>query len=637
MRQMGKAGLLVVLTSIVVSFPLRAEEGKAFLYLYQTMDKFHNSFDVYTDKDAGGNHFFPTGFLGDTSAITVETNYPENVFSGTSCIKIQFQAGASWAAVYWQEPESNWATVPLAGYNLTGASKLTFQARGQKGGEKVEFFAGGLTGPYPDSLPKTSTGLIVLSRDWNQYSIDLTGKDLSYIIGGFGFYLTGFSNPEGATFYLDDIKYHLERLDQPRFLQSYQPVSVEAPDLFWTNACFIYDNALAVLALLSRGKTEDLKRAGLICDAFLFARENDRFYQDGRLRNAYRSGDLSAHLTGKANLPGWWDPVEKRWCEDEKQISTDTGNLAWVILALTHYYQQNPVPRYLEAAVALGQWLYQHTYSETGGYTAGYLGWEPEPVKLTHKSTEHNIDVYAAFHVLYQITGDSLWEERSQHARSFVESMWNQEGSYFWIGTRQDGVTPDTSKKVLDVQTWAMMALQDYFVSLNWLEENFRLQINGLSGFDFNNDRDGIWWEGTGQMALVYQILQQPEKFLSVINSLRQTQKSAQGGDGPGIVAASCDHLSTGLGWEYFMRVHTATTCWYLFAERAFNPYQAVSVRNPGDLNQDGRVDICDVILCLQMIIGGRQSDLYQADLSQDGNLDILDVILILRKAVGWD
>jgi hypothetical protein len=48
---------------------------------------------------------------------------------------------------------------------------------------------------------------VILAKEWTQYTIDLNGKDMSYIIGGFCWATNIDVNPEGATFYLDEIKY----------------------------------------------------------------------------------------------------------------------------------------------------------------------------------------------------------------------------------------------------------------------------------------------------------------------------------------------------------------------------------------------------------------------------------------------
>lgn len=113
-------------------------------------------------------------------------------------------------------PKCNWGEYPNAGIDLTGATRVTFWARGEKGGEKVEFFVGGIgrnpdTGkaisPYPDSIkrvPRVGT-YITLTRKWKKYTINLKGLDLSYIIGGFGWVAKSYLNPNGAIFYIDDI------------------------------------------------------------------------------------------------------------------------------------------------------------------------------------------------------------------------------------------------------------------------------------------------------------------------------------------------------------------------------------------------------------------------------------------------
>ena len=47
---------------------------------------------------------------------------------------------------------------------------------------------------------------VTLTKDWKQYSIDLSGKDLSCIMTGF-VWTTVAPNPNTVCFYLDDIQY----------------------------------------------------------------------------------------------------------------------------------------------------------------------------------------------------------------------------------------------------------------------------------------------------------------------------------------------------------------------------------------------------------------------------------------------
>ena len=167
-------------------------------------------FKVYTDGRSPDNHYIPAGYMGDYSDIKVETANFDNPHGGTTCIKITYSNavshGARWAGLYWQSPANNWGD-RKGGFDLTGATKLTFWVRGEKGGERIEEFkAGGITGLYPDS-DIAGIGPVMLTPEWKQYEIDLAGKDLSYISGGFCWATNVDMNPDGAIFYLDDIKY----------------------------------------------------------------------------------------------------------------------------------------------------------------------------------------------------------------------------------------------------------------------------------------------------------------------------------------------------------------------------------------------------------------------------------------------
>ena len=73
----------------------------------------------------------------------------------------------------------------------------------------VEFKAGGIhdrTKRYKDSF-EVSLGRIPLTREWQQHRINLEGKDLSSVIGGFCWVASQPANPDGLTFYLDDIRF----------------------------------------------------------------------------------------------------------------------------------------------------------------------------------------------------------------------------------------------------------------------------------------------------------------------------------------------------------------------------------------------------------------------------------------------
>jgi hypothetical protein len=133
------------------------------------------------------SRFFASGWMGDGESGTeylmlesVDANVAGNPQTATHFTYARGPQG--WAGVYWQYPDKNWGTQP--GINLTGASRVTFWARGQNGGEIVEFKAGGIRGQYEDSFEK-SLGRMALTDEWQMYVIDLSGLDLTSVLGAF--------------------------------------------------------------------------------------------------------------------------------------------------------------------------------------------------------------------------------------------------------------------------------------------------------------------------------------------------------------------------------------------------------------------------------------------------------------------
>ena len=148
--------------------------------------------------------YVPSGWVGNTGAIGYAGDCAVNPHSGRTCIKLEYRLTNDWGGIVWQSPENDWGDKP-GGYNLMGAKKLSFWARGEDGGERVDFSYGGIRNDK--QFHDTSDGKVgvELTKEWKPYSIDLDGKDLSCIKTGFGWSLRGAGKP--VTFYLDDIQY----------------------------------------------------------------------------------------------------------------------------------------------------------------------------------------------------------------------------------------------------------------------------------------------------------------------------------------------------------------------------------------------------------------------------------------------
>jgi hypothetical protein len=580
-------------------------------YLTRVYDQYQSTVGVYLNSDDAGNAFAARGRFPDTATDAevppMDEAYADSVGAqGIDCIHARFVAnGNNWGGWYLMNgylngtmvaPLPNWGDIPVAGVDVSGATSLTFYARGAVGGERVEFFCcgvGNTTGmPYPDSSPKVSLGTVTLAPSWTQYTIPLTGVDLHYVLGGFGWVATAADNGnQSIDFYLDQIQFNRSHPTDLRLPLSYRTIlSTNPADQVLRNAAFVYDADVTLLALLANN---DTTRARLLADSLVYAINNDRYYnKDGGIRSAYAAGGTLASnpgwtpngKVGTARMPGWSDPV-KGWLEDATQVNRDTGNTAWTAIALLSAYRVLGNAQYLTAAEGLAAWVETNCRDAhgAGGYTAGYTfgpgHWDAAPIKRTNKATEHNIDLYCVFTRLFAITQDASYQEHATHARQFVEAMWDSTNGRFYTGTTADGVSIDTSVIPLDIQAWSLLSLRDatatYKRSLDYVEAHHKVS----GGYDFNEDRDGVWSEGTAQVACAYALLGNTDKTNTILAFLHA---NCQDPATNGVYAASIDGLTTGFlladgsPWVYNHRLHIGATSWLAFAEASLgglNPF----------------------------------------------------------------
>ena len=186
---------------------------------------------VYGNETGGLDAFSASGYMGDSNAIqSVTSKYDATApastgRTGKTSLRIRYRpkGRAGWAGLYWLTPANNWGRIKGAGYDLSQADRLTFWIRGSKGGERIsQVKVGGINGPYPDS-DEASLGPLVLSQDWEQYTIPLKDKDLSHIVGGFAIIFRRQDNVRGATIYLDGIIYEGKEESDQKMVQASKP------------------------------------------------------------------------------------------------------------------------------------------------------------------------------------------------------------------------------------------------------------------------------------------------------------------------------------------------------------------------------------------------------------------------------
>ena len=160
---------------------------------------------LYDEAGAESLPYVPSGFMGNTKALKLDEACETQPHGGKTCIRIDYTAKDGWGGIVWLHPDNDWGDKP-GGWDLTGAKKLTFWARGDKGGESVNFEFGllGKDKKFSDT-GKGKLEKVQLTKEWKQYSIDVSKEDLSDIKTGFACTVAGTGEP--IAFYLDDIRF----------------------------------------------------------------------------------------------------------------------------------------------------------------------------------------------------------------------------------------------------------------------------------------------------------------------------------------------------------------------------------------------------------------------------------------------
>ena len=380
-----------------------------------------------------------------------------------------------------------------------------------------------------------------------------------------------------------------DRSIAPALLVSYEiPPESQGGNLALAHAAYVYDNALAAIAFVACGRVTEARR---IADALVAAAAHDRTYRDGRIRNAYRAGPTDV---GAPALHGWWEPTQQRRIEDAHQIGSTTGNASWVAIALLTVSEAANEPVYRDTAASIMRWV-AGLACDCGsercpvfGFPGGIDGEAPHSTALTWKSAEHNIDAYAAFAWLAQNeTGSaqraSLWRRCADVALVFIAAMFDEADGRFLLGTTTDGHTLVRKGSGLDTQLWPMLAVsqspQKWLRALAWAEQHHGVP----GGFDFNDDRDGLWIEGTGQAALLYKALGRSGPADQLLAEIDREQS-------PGglLYASRTPRLTTGLrlgpqsttdDFVYQRLPHVGATAWATLAAAGWNPLTGRHVR----------------------------------------------------------
>ncbi len=335
---------------------------------------------------------------------------------------------------------------------------------------------------------------------------------------------------------------------------------------------FTYDQALACQAFLIMGETE---RAKKVLEFF----QNKAKRSNGLFYNAY---DV------KTGLP----------CE----CVVHNGPNIWIAIAACHYTYRTRDERFLKLAEDIAfEMMITQGDSDDGSIKGG-----PDSEWV---STEHNLDAYSLFNMLYKITGDEVYEKSA-----FITFQWLKQAGYdaqegrFLRGKGDATIATDTF-------SWAIAAIGPEKLAENemnpdgimeFAEKECRVETKfyrpegrsvDVVGFDFakaeNLGRGGIIsTEWTAQMVSAFKIMAdyyrsmadaeresiynlKAEYYLSQLSKMVVSSPSPTGQGEGCLPYASIDNVRTGHGWRVAKGRRTgsvAATAYYIFAYRNHNP-----------------------------------------------------------------
>ncbi len=341
---------------------------------------------------------------------------------------------------------------------------------------------------------------------------------------------------------------------------------------------YTYDQSLAAQSFILFG---DLKDA----EAILLFFDERAAKKDGGFFNAYDTAD------GRST----------------DQI-VSTGPNIWVGIAALQYEHRAKDGRFLPLARQIGDWVLSFV-DEEGGLPGG--------PSVNWYSTEHNLDAYAFFSMLYKETK----EERYQTARD-RSLAWIKKYAYSAIEKRMQRGKGD-STIATDTFSWALAALGpetlktidfDPEAIIEFAENNCGVTVDFIrpdgkkiqvKGFDFakaqNIGRGGVLsTEWTAQMIVAYRVLSKYFESLKDENKaalysdkakfyLNELQKMiitspSKTGQGRGCLPyASVDDADTGHGWRSPKGRRTgsvAGTAYGIFAWSDANPFDLESMKD---------------------------------------------------------
>lgn len=307
----------------------------------------------------------------------------------------------------------------------------------------------------------------------------------------------------------------------------------------------LYDNALTALLFIESGETE---KAEYIFDFF-----QDKM--DSELHNGTTGFYQFRDKNGKNGSRIWM------------------GDNAWLLIALNNYHQATGNHKYQVLAKNLEDWI--RTLQDDDG---GLWGGQNEDGTPIPKVTEGIITAFSA------VKG---YDDFHKNILSYLfKNRWHETNSIFTAWPEN----PDYLH-ALDLHALSQLIFEDFpKINLERTETLYfttqwsTLTGQAVSGYCFDEDKDVVWLEGTGQMAAAYNEIGNHDKANILMAELEKTFiNSSMTEDAKGLPYTTNYGSTYGanLLWDHADTAPAvSSTIWYLFAKMGFNPLKLGKQKN---------------------------------------------------------
>jgi hypothetical protein len=301
----------------------------------------------------------------------------------------------------------------------------------------------------------------------------------------------------------------------------------------------LYDNVLAALAFTSQG---DLDKAEKIFDFFNGKLESEFFQSPGGFGQLRTADGVPVE-----NSP-------RRWL----------GDNAWLLIALNNYHDKAQNTRYHQLATALSNWIIS-LQDEDGGLWGGFN----EKGTRISKIAEGNIDAfnavagYQAFHKkLLAYLKNVRWE-----ARNKIFVAWADNPAY---------------RYALDLHSWGYCIFENFPNDILADAKRFETTQKStatkklIRGYCFDEDRDVVWLEGTGQMVVAFNKAKRETESQAYIAEMKKNLIPSSRFPGTYALPYTANFGTSYGSDELWEGVDTnpavSSTVWYLFGIQGFDP-----------------------------------------------------------------